>query len=545
MGHKISKEQIDPGVKDYIMSFVGDVTDLETEVNTDIISAVNSLMVDRVDNAENMGKLANAIGEPVTANHSVDEVVEGLGEMLSTFKTNMMNSGVMVEGSDKFKQLIDKIKSISGEGSGSLQYAEVPLGDYSSASGTFSKTFTFEDIGFLPSLYFLHITNIDEDVVNICVPNGFTTDCLNQVVIVTLKSITPTSLVVQFKIDSYMPEYIFALSGLKLIAIGIGEEDTTLRDSLASILTEEGVNVTEEDTMASLIIKVDEEFDRKNENLANSGSVLDIISATELPATGRENQICVITDNPVNNFLTSINFNDKNTVTNENIIFIYENPLSCLLPLQMDNNGITNNCYINTIYQGNTILSSYIYQNNNWNQLTEDALNVISYEYYNNDVFGNMALPSQNNYGDSIAPPLVLNSEGLVLNNYNYSTVSCVTTNQIDFNKYSKARISYKSTGVASYNFYFIIAENSTSHSLVTIASTSNVDSAYNSSINAAKSITISKANDVNKEYSVEIDISSFTHVSELRLVFFCSSASFSGVYKNSGGFVITKIELY
>ena len=77
MGHKISKEQIDPGVKDHIMSFVGDVADLETEVNTDIISAVNSLMVDRVDNVENMGKLANAIGEPVTANHSVDEVVEG------------------------------------------------------------------------------------------------------------------------------------------------------------------------------------------------------------------------------------------------------------------------------------------------------------------------------------------------------------------------------------------------------------------------------------------------------------------------------------
>ena len=61
MGHKISKEQIDPGVKDHIMSFVGDVADLETEVNTDIISAVNSLMVDRVDNIENIGKLAEAI----------------------------------------------------------------------------------------------------------------------------------------------------------------------------------------------------------------------------------------------------------------------------------------------------------------------------------------------------------------------------------------------------------------------------------------------------------------------------------------------------
>ena len=51
---------------------------------------------------------------------------------------------------------------------------------------------------------------------------------------------------------------------LTYYAIGVGEEDTALRDSLASILQEEGVNVTEEDDMASLISKVDEEFTEKN-----------------------------------------------------------------------------------------------------------------------------------------------------------------------------------------------------------------------------------------------------------------------------------------
>ena len=43
-------------------------------------------------------------------------------------------------------------------------------------------------------------------------------------------------------------------------AIGVGEEDTSLRDSLADILENKGVDVTEEDDMASLITKVDEEF---------------------------------------------------------------------------------------------------------------------------------------------------------------------------------------------------------------------------------------------------------------------------------------------
>jgi hypothetical protein len=53
----------------------------------------------------------------------------------------------------------------------------------------------------------------------------------------------------------------------KWYAIGVGEEDTTLRDSLASILQEEGVSVTEEDDMASLISKVDEEFNNNKQNL--------------------------------------------------------------------------------------------------------------------------------------------------------------------------------------------------------------------------------------------------------------------------------------
>jgi hypothetical protein len=41
-----------------------------------------------------------------------------------------------------------------------------------------------------------------------------------------------------------------------IMAFGVGEEDTTLRDSLASILENKGVDVTEEDDMASLINKV-------------------------------------------------------------------------------------------------------------------------------------------------------------------------------------------------------------------------------------------------------------------------------------------------
>ena len=63
------------------------------------------------------------------------------------------------------------------------------------------------------------------------------------------------------KYTEYYP--LVCPEGINWLAIGVGEEDTTLRDSLASILEEEGVDVTEEDDMASLINKVDEEFDRQ------------------------------------------------------------------------------------------------------------------------------------------------------------------------------------------------------------------------------------------------------------------------------------------
>ena len=293
MGHKISKEQIDPGVKDHIMSFVGDIADLETEVNTDIISAVNSLMVDRVDNAENMGKLANAIGEPVTANHSVDEVVEGLGEMLSTFKTNMMNSGVVVESSDKFKQLIDKIKGLTeGEGNKGIQFAEgettVDL-QYIDSSTYVNQT---QILDFTPSIVFVTYTGYNNGNDNFSYTvygNSYTvTETVNNIYFYNsdnnYRYITVYRNTQGTQYEDYVDMYITTsknkfdvyhcqhnVYGVELsykwYAIGVGEEDTTLRDSLAAILTEEGVDVTEEDDMASLINKTDVEFNDKNNEM--------------------------------------------------------------------------------------------------------------------------------------------------------------------------------------------------------------------------------------------------------------------------------------
>jgi hypothetical protein len=216
-------------------------------------------------------------------------VVEGLGEMLSTFKTNMMNSGVMVESSDKFKQLIDKIKGLTeGEGNKGIQFISGNISttttkDYGEGDGIPEgdiTTYVGAEIllDFVPSLIFMcsdfksgyeslgstHTSITLHD--NLC---KMRTECvligddnLVEDAVSLRHSITDNMYFLPIATKPLLGSII--LNNCEYYAIGVGEEDTTLRDSLASILEEEGVDVTEEDDMASLISKVDEEFDRKN-----------------------------------------------------------------------------------------------------------------------------------------------------------------------------------------------------------------------------------------------------------------------------------------
>jgi hypothetical protein len=96
-----------------------------------------------------------------------------------------------------------------------------------------------------------------------------------------------------------------ANNGKQLIANAIGEplssNDTfsamsdkinDIKSDLKQVLTDEGVATTDSDTMGDLIVKVDEEFAKKN---ANQGIKIDCVGT--LPTTSVENQIVVITPN--------------------------------------------------------------------------------------------------------------------------------------------------------------------------------------------------------------------------------------------------------
>ena len=236
-----------------------------------LVGAINELF----QNANNGKQLiADAIGTPLNAEATFDAMSNDINSLLSTFKTNMMNNGVAVGSSDKFKSLIDKIATMAGNNSGKgIQFAEgsgswkLENGSYSGQSVTITT-----NLNFTPTYVFVYgeyaqlsasmmmMGNASLSIDNIIVSNlgaiGASDDTtLGQL---SISDITANS----FKLKS-SNAYYYKISATKWYAIGVGEEDTTLRDSLASILVDEGVSVTEEDDMASLISKVDEEFNRQ------------------------------------------------------------------------------------------------------------------------------------------------------------------------------------------------------------------------------------------------------------------------------------------
>ena len=260
---------------------IGNMNELQTTDKSSIVGAINELF-----QSANNGKelIASVIGEPVSAEDTFSAMSNDINSLLSTFKTNMMNAGVVVESEDKFKALIDKIQGLTeGEGNKGVQYAE----------GTCSLTHTIDssvdhnlvtDLAFTPTIAFVtfeggrcfvgsfsEVATISNYYFDESNPFVFVFEPMNQFELNTYMKIIDNG--VQLHISTNLGySNQNGIFNVKWYAIGVGEEDTTLRDSLASILQEEGVDVTEEDDMASLIVKVDTEFESKSyiQSIVNS-----------------------------------------------------------------------------------------------------------------------------------------------------------------------------------------------------------------------------------------------------------------------------------
>ena len=274
MGIKISKDHLHPSVIESVTSGIGDVSQLETDAKGNAVEAINELLEKRdrtkeleADLAEGKEIIVEAVGEPLSKDDSFQDMSNDIKGLISQFKTNMMNSGVVVESGDKFKELIEKIQGLTeGEGNKGVKYAEGDCSGYVYLNNDYSNNMVINhNLGFIPQLFFvsMSITNYDITKCDVIVSNlkeaRVNTADTRFNISVNITNISEDNCTLKVARDVLIGDAT-TFTASKWFAIGVGEEDTTLRDSLASILQEEGVSVTEEDDMASLITKVDEEL---------------------------------------------------------------------------------------------------------------------------------------------------------------------------------------------------------------------------------------------------------------------------------------------
>ena len=252
---------------------------IQSKIGTNELSTTNKTITGAINErfqSANNGKelIANAIGEPLNSNDTFSAMSNDINGLLSTLKTNMMNVGIAVESGDRFKQLIDKIATMAGEGGNTgVQFAEGTVTVFLDETDWDEKAIV-NDLSFKPSIVILNNAL-----------TSYVCNTLNDSCYISSSSSTGVS----GKCSSYMTTssngftinagFFSANSVVNYYAIGIGEEDTTLRDSLASILENKGVDVTEEDDMATLIEYINKcSFDADVVNMG--GNTVNLKSST-------------------------------------------------------------------------------------------------------------------------------------------------------------------------------------------------------------------------------------------------------------------------
>lgn len=497
---KITINEIHKSLFGYIQA-VSDES-LETKDKT-IVGAINELIqnsnsnrteINNLTNEISNGKqlIANAIGEPLTAEDSFNEMSDDINGLLSTFKTNMMKNGVSIAGSDKFKQLIDKIATMVEEGNGNgIQFAE---GTFTANEYNLSdnKEITINySPGFIPDYVFVNFEEIIEGydgyyINNLLVSNLNTSEIPSgsYSFSLSLSNITKNS----FKINCENYYSVYDKKGGSWYAIGVGEKDTTL----------------------------------------NSG--LDIISATKLPATGRENQICVVTDNPVNAFITTTNFDDTNNVNNDYITLYLGNTASSDATegtlIELNQGNLVSKYYFVKACQGENRLDSYYWLNNQWNRLTQSGIYFVENGVErNHNYFG--GIPSGN--------AAEFNSNGLTLL-YSYSSPfkQVTTKNTINFSLYDKLGITIKNPNTST-SYYVCVGYASTEHftsqGWYPTNNTGGNQPTYNNVTDAHVEMQATRGQTINQT----IDISSWTGEGWL----------FLATYNGSMDLYITDLKLY
>lgn len=161
-----------------------------------------------------------------------------------------------------------------------------------------------------------------------------------------------------------------ALSSLQTSAKGslvaaineVFQSGSNAKNKLVEALTSKGTSCSTNDSWDTLIGHVS----------TGGGGSVDIIAKTSLPSTGKEGQVCIITQNPQTIVLTT-SLNDIDNSTNNIYIYIgttATNTYNTGVAYECSSNDMTFKLYIVKIYQAGKSLASYQYTNGSWVQYT-------------------------------------------------------------------------------------------------------------------------------------------------------------------------------
>lgn len=239
-----------------------------------------------------------------------------------------------------------------------------------------------------------------------------------------------------------------ANNGKELIANAIGEplsskqtfsamstDINNLLNTFKTNMIDKGVEVGNNDKFKSLIDKI--------ASMSNNEG-LDIISATKLPATGKENQICVIADNPVDNYVITSNLDDIDATRNINYIYLSSSSKEGTLVEIGENPKY--NYYISKIYNKGDRYASYLYKSGAWSPLTFSKLYLVENKVEaNSSYFGGL---NSNAY-------FKFTSNGIQMGGTGSSNVHVLGTNNIaiDFSPYNTITVKGSKIGSGSIRF--------------------------------------------------------------------------------------------
>jgi hypothetical protein len=163
------------------------------------------------------------------------------------------------------------------------------------------------------------------------------------------------------------------------------QSGANVKQQLVDVLVANGASVSTSDSWDTLINHI-------NENSSNGG--LDIISATSLPATGKENQLCAITNNPTDSFILS---NDEADVmiSGNNTIGLLLSDSTIYEKYSYSMGGLTINLRIAVTYQNAIAIPLWLYYNNAWKQICSTTLFILR----NKVIQDGFTIASTNSYG--------------------------------------------------------------------------------------------------------------------------------------------------